>query len=50
MKEAEDLWDKTHGPRMAKRADIYVKLMRKVVAVGRTFAAKEALRVKTPRL
>ena len=46
LKEAEDLWDKTHGPRMAKRADIYVKLMRKVVAVGPTFVAKEAQRVK----
>ena len=46
LKEAEDLWDKTHGPRMAKRADIYVKLMRKVVATGPSFVAKEAQRVK----
>merc|ERR1712110_258691 len=46
MKEAEVLWDKTHGPRMAKGADIYVKLMRKVVATGPSFVAKEAQRVK----
>jgi len=46
LKEAEALWDKTHGPRMAKRADIYVKLMRKVVATGPSFVAKEAQRVK----
>ena len=46
LKEAEDLWDKTHGPRMAKRADIYVKLMRKVVAAGPGFVAKETQRVK----
>ena len=46
LKEAEALWDKTHGPRMAKRADIYVKLMRKVVATGPGFVAKETQRVK----
>ena len=46
LKEAEALWDKTHGPRMAKRADIYVKLMRKVVATGPSFVAKETERVK----
>jgi len=46
LKEAEDLWDKTHGPRMAKRADIYVKLMRKVVAAGPGFVVKETQRVK----
>ena len=31
---------------MAKRADIYVKLMRKVVATGPGFVAKETQRVK----
>ena len=45
LKEAEDLWDKTHGPKMAKRADIYVKLMRKVVSTGASFISKEFQRV-----
>ena len=46
LKEAEDLWDKTHGPKMAKRADIYVKLMKKVSSSGRSFISKEIQRVK----
>lgn len=45
LKEAEDLWDKTHGPKMAKRADVYVKLMRKVVSTGASFISKEFQRV-----
>ena len=45
LKEAEDLWDKTHGPKMAKREDIYVKLMRKVVSSGAKFISKEYQRV-----
>ena len=46
LKEAEDLWDNTHGPRMSKRADIYVKIMRKVVDNDESFVIKEIERVK----
>lgn len=46
LKEAEDLWDKTHGPRMSKRADIYVKIMRKIVDDNEGFVNKEIERVK----
>lgn len=45
LKEAEDLWDKTHGPRMSKRADIYIKIMRKIVDSDTDFVTKEVERV-----
>jgi len=45
LKEAEALWDKTHGPRMSKRADIYVKIMRKVVDKSPEFIVTEINRV-----
>ena len=45
LKEAEVLWDKTHGPRMSKRADIYVKIMRKIVDSDTDFVTKEVERV-----
>jgi len=46
LKEAEDLWDKTHGPKMHKRADIYVKIMRKIVDTDTSFVNKEEERLK----
>ena len=46
LREAEDLWDKTHGPKMHKRADIYVKIMRKIVDTGTSFIIKEEQRLK----
>ena len=46
LREAEDLWDKTHGPKMHKRADIYVKIMRKIVDTGTAFVKKEEERLK----
>jgi len=46
LREAEDLWDKVHGPKMHKRADIYVKIMRKIVDTDISFVAKEELRLK----
>jgi len=46
LKEAEDLWDKTHGPKMSKRADVYVKIMRKIVDTNTEFVHKEIERVK----
>ena len=45
LTEAEVLWDKTHGPRMSKRADIYVKIMRKIVDSDTDFVTKEVERV-----
>ena len=45
LKEAEDLWDKTHGPSMSKRADIYIKIMRKIVDSDTGFVNKEVERV-----
>ena len=46
LKEAENLWDKTHGPKMSKRADVYVKIMRKIVETNADFIHKEMERVK----
>ena len=46
LKEAENLWDKIHGPRMSKRADIYIKIMRKIVDSDLEFVNKEIERVK----
>eukprot|EP00092_Neocalanus_flemingeri_P057274 GFUD01068023.1.p1 GENE.GFUD01068023.1~~GFUD01068023.1.p1 ORF type:complete len:222 (-),score=58.56 GFUD01068023.1:72-737(-) len=46
LREAEDLWDKVHGPKMHKRADIYVKIMRKIVDIDISFVKKEEERLK----
>jgi len=46
LREAEDLWDKMHGPKMHKRADIYVKIMRKIVDTDISFVKKEEERLK----
>ena len=46
LREAEDLWDKVHGPKMHKRADIYVKIMRKIVDTDISFVKKEEERLK----
>jgi len=46
LREAEDLWDKVHGPKMHKRADIYVKIMRKIVDTDISFVKKEGERLK----
>jgi len=46
LREAEDLWDKIHGPKMHKRADIYVKIMRKIVDTDFSFVTKEEERLK----
>ena len=45
LTEAENLWDKIHGPRMSKRADIYIKIMRKIVDSDLEFVNKEIERV-----
>jgi len=45
LKDAEALWDKTHGPKMSKRADIYVKIMRKIVDKSPEFVVSEINRV-----
>merc|ERR1711892_408863 len=46
LREAEDLWDNVHGPKMHKRADIYVKIMRKIVDTDISFVKKEEERLK----
>merc|ERR1712086_1013205 len=46
LREAEDLWDKIHGPKMHKRADIYVKIMKKIVDTDFSFVTKEEERLK----
>ena len=46
VREAEQLWDRTHGPSMSRRADTYVKIMRKVADTGDTFVKTETDRVK----
>ena len=46
LREAEDLWDKVHGPKMHKRANIYVKIMRKIVDTDISFVKKEEERLK----
>ena len=46
LKEAENQWDKTHGPKMSQRADIYVKIIRKIVDTSIKFVDKEIERVK----
>lgn len=46
LKKAENLWDKAEGPKNQKRAEIYVKIMRKVLDVGEGFVKTEETRVK----
>ena len=46
LSEAESLWDKMHGPKMHKRSEIYVKIMRKIVDTDTTFVQKEEERLK----
>jgi len=46
VREAEDLWDTVQGAQMQKRADIYVKIMRKIVDTDITFVKREVGRLK----
>jgi len=46
IKKAEALWDQAKGAKAQKRAEIYVKIMRKIEEVGEGFIAKEETRVK----
>jgi len=46
VREAEDEWDKVEGMKGQKRAEVYVKVMRKVVREGAGFVKKEEERVK----
>jgi len=46
IKKAEAVWDQAKGEKAQKRAEIYVKIMRKIEEVGEGFIAKEETRVK----
>lgn len=46
LREAEDEWDKAEGQKAQKRAEVYVKVMRKVIKDGEGFVKKEEERVK----
>merc|ERR1712130_284188 len=46
IKKAEGVWDEAKGEKTQKRAEIYVKIMRKIEEVGEGFIAKEETRVK----
>ena len=46
IKKAEAVWDQAKGEKAQKRAEIYVKIMRKIEEVGEGFIAKEEARVK----
>merc|ERR1711971_1269060 len=46
IKKAEALWDQANGAKAQKRAEIYVKIMRKIEEVGEGFIAKEETRGK----
>jgi len=46
VREAEDEWDQVKGIRGQKRAEVYVKVMRKVLKEGKAFVKKEEERVK----
>merc|ERR1712179_12571 len=46
LKLAEISWDEAEGPKNQKRAEIYVKIMRKIVEVGESFIQPEEARVK----
>jgi len=46
VREAEDEWDKVQGIKGQKRAEVYVKVMRKVLNEGAAFVKKEEERVK----
>jgi len=46
VKRAEDAWDKAEGLKNQKRAEIYVKIMRKVADLGVEFIKTEDARVK----
>lgn len=46
VREAEDEWDKVEGGKAQKRAEIYVKIMRKFVNDGHEFIKKETERVR----
>merc|ERR1711973_788682 len=44
-KLAEEVWDQAKGEKAQKRAEIYVKIMRKIEEVGEGFIEKEEARV-----
>ena len=46
IKKAEEVWDQAKGEKAQKRAEIYVKIMRKIEDVGEGFVEKEEARVK----
>lgn len=46
LREAEDLWDKAKGYQDHKSAEVYVKVMRKVIEKGDEFLTNESSRVE----
>ena len=46
IRKAENLWDQAEAPTDKRRAEVYVKIMRKVEEVGVAFVKKEEARVK----
>lgn len=46
LREAEDLWDKAKGNQDHKSAEVYVKVMRKVIEKGDEFLTTESSRVE----
>lgn len=44
--EAEDLWDKAKGNQDQKSAEVYVKIMRKIIEKGDDFLNTESVRVE----
>lgn len=44
--KAEDLWDKAKGNQEQKSAEVYVKVMRKMIEKGDEFLSSENLRVE----
>jgi len=46
LRKAEDLWDKAKGNQEQKSAEIYVKIMRRLVEKGDEFLSSENLRVE----
>ena len=45
IKKAEEVWDQAKGEKAQKRAEIYVKIMKKIEEVGEGFIEKEEARV-----
>lgn len=46
LRQAEDLWDKAKGNIEKKSAEVYVKVMRKVIEKGEEFLKNESIRVE----